>query len=515
VTATLLVRADAGPVMGTGHVMRCLALAHAWRSSGGTVTLLGHVPVPALCERIAASGVEFCGLARPHPDPADLRATLTLLDRIRSIGTVGGPTWTVLDGYHFDARYRDAVAGSGSRLLVIDDLARRPPSAADIVLNQNLGAGEAGQECAPRTVLLLGPCYALLRPEFAAARGRHVTRARARKILVTLGGADPPNATSLVLCALRQLPFDDWSARVIVGAANRHRDSLRREVRGCQGRAELIESGADMAACMAWADVAVSAAGSTCWELAYMRVPSLLLVIADNQEPSARAADAAGMAVNLGWAEHLTPSLLAERLAELCHDRRGRKAMADSGGRCVDGGGTSRVVALMQAIDGRLPAAGLTLRPAEAGDIWPIWRLANDPAVRRLSLSPRPIVPEEHAAWFDRRLNDPDTCFWVLDFHGVILGQIRYQRTGPGEAEISYSVAEPFRRRGLGVRMLRETQDQACCRLGVRRLRAVVRQENEPSARTFLKARFARIDGQHVQGHPCHVFQWTAEARCA
>jgi RimJ/RimL family protein N-acetyltransferase len=63
--------------------------------------------------------------------------------------------------------------------------------------------------------------------------------------------------------------------------------------------------------------------------------------------------------------------------------------------------------------------------------------------------------------------------------------------------------------------MLRETLDQACCRLGVRRLRAVVRRENEPSARTFLKARFARIDGQHVEGHACHVFQWTAEARCA
>ena len=154
------------------------------------------------------------------------------------------------------------------------------------------------------------------------------------------------------------------------------------------------------------------------------------------------------------------------------------------------------------------------LRPVEPGDLWALWRLVNDPAVRRAALiSSNPIPREEHRAWFRDKLASPKTRIWVLNFHGLILGVVRYDLTDPDTAEISIHVASAFRRRGLGLRMLVETRQRARDELGADRLRAIIRQENRPSIQTFTKAGFAGIDAKPVHNHPCYVYEQTVAAR--
>ena len=511
VAGTLLVRADAGSPMGTGHLMRSLALAHAWQSAGGRATFASCCGVERLRERIRAAGAGLVSLEHPHPHPADLHTTLALLARTNSQDGPAAPTWLVLDGYQFDAAYQQAIRGAGGRLLVIDDLAHLGHYHADVLLNQNLGAQRLDYTCNADTVMLLGCRYALLRPEFKRWTSfRRKTPDTARRLLVTLGGADPDNLTGRVIRALARLDLPHLAAKVLVGAANVRLKTLREQIGHNPPHTEIkiLTDVSDVSEWMAWADVALSAAGSTCWELAFMQLPALLLVLAENQEPIARRLSAAGAATSLGRADRLTAAAIARSLSALCRSLSRRARQSRAGLRLVDGRGAERVVAVMRALEGTLPADRVKLRRATAEDIVPLWRLLNDPLVRRTALGGADPVPlKSHTRWFKRRLASPGSCLWVLEFQGLLLAQIRYDRTDAETAEISVSVTPAFRRRGLAARLVELTWRPACEQLEVTRLRAVVRQENLPSARTFAKAGFAEVDSRPVQNRSCHIFE--------
>ena len=238
-----------------------------------------------------------------------------------------------------------------------------------------------------------------------------------------------------------------------------------------------------------------------------MELPSLLLVTAANQQAGGHALHAAGAAENLGRAEQVTPAAIADALARLCEDPQRRVAYAAAGRRLVDGGGADRVVAIMQALAGPLPAEQTVLRRVAPEDTWTLWRLANEPSVRHSSLSGYPILLEEHQQWFQQRLDDPRVCMWVLEFQGLLLGNIRYLRLDAETAEISLAVAPAFRHRGLGSRLLQETRRPACRQLQVRCLQAVVREENLVSLQTFRKAGFRYVSSQMVANASCHILE--------
>ncbi len=167
---TLVIRADASGSVGTGHVMRCLALAQAWQGHGGRTIWIGHCPIEALRRRIRAADAAFEPLEHPHPHPADVAATRASLSRIARESDTFEIVWLVLDGMHFDPAYQDAVRPAEGRMLLIDDLAAWPQYHADLLLNQNLGAERKQYLCDEHASLLLGPRYALLRREFFRRR---------------------------------------------------------------------------------------------------------------------------------------------------------------------------------------------------------------------------------------------------------------------------------------------------------------------------------------------------------
>ncbi len=147
----LVIRADADERQGTGHVMRCLALAHAWRAPGRRVVFLSRCTADGLCRRIRAIGAELLSLEHAHPDPSDCAAMERLLGDGLSEGSRigaacphplplsqrerGEGVWAVLDGYHFDADYQRAIRDAGARLLVIDDMAQLAHYHADALLS--------------------------------------------------------------------------------------------------------------------------------------------------------------------------------------------------------------------------------------------------------------------------------------------------------------------------------------------------------------------------------------------
>lgn len=504
----LLIRADATTDIGNGHLMRCFALALEWRAHGGSVTLLSHCKSDVLRLRLEAAGMDFIPLEKQYPDPADLHTTVEVLERQAG-------EWLVLDGYHFDASYHQAVRSSGYKLLVVDDTAHLPFYDASILLNQNVCAEQLSYRCAPETIMLLGLDYALLRPEFRARldRSREIPEV-ARRVLVTMGGGDPYNVTSKVLTALVQTKVDNLEATIVVGANNPHFDELdvairHRQiptVRGVHPAIRLMRDVSDMSELMAWADVAVSAGGSTCWELVSMGLPSIVLILADNQRRVAEGLCTMGAAVNLGWFEQVTEHDISTALAALCHSYDERVRFSQAGRRLVDGDGSDRVVTMMNALSRRGDIGQLEIREADFNDVVPLWRLANDSGVRSNSFNPDPIPFERHLEWYKSKLTSPESCIWIVEFGGTIAAQVRYDRVGDGAAEIDFSVSPALRGRGIGTQALVLSVNLAFERLRVDRVRGVVKKANAASAGAFKKAGFTQILGSEGDSE-CIVFE--------
>lgn len=343
----LFIRTDATPEIGGGHFTRCLALAHAWKERGGQVIFLSRLANPHLEKKLCVAQIGLHVIERPHPDPSDLKITA---ETVRNYSDTHPPehSWLVLDGYHFDSRYLAEAKKIGCMLLVTDDLAHLPFYDADIILNQNLSAKNLSYRRTETSTLLLGLEYALIQPQFPkyGLPSRFIPSS-AKNILVTMGAADAHNVTYKVLQALALLDRGlGLEVNVVIGPLNPHREMLREFLTSFPHQS-FSPVNTDMPSVMAWADLAISAAGSTCWELCFMGVPSLVIEVADNQKEIAENLGAQGLAVNLGKHDRLTVETLSHAVWNFIGDHQSRESFSKQGRKLVDGQGAKRVVEVM------------------------------------------------------------------------------------------------------------------------------------------------------------------------
>ena len=490
----MLVRADEGPGIGAGHVMRCLALARAWGLAGGRSVFLGAVPGVSVAEAVRAA---YARVEAPGVEPYGQADALRTVELLRGLAAESGSApWCVTDGYGFGTDWQRTVRGAGFPLLVVDDRAHLDSYEADIVLNHNPDAADLNYTLRPGCRALFGVRYSLLRPEFGAARAlRAETRAQCRRVLVTMGGADAKNVCTTVVRALVHAGQPGLEAVVVAGPSNPHMDALRGVAAGSPLAVEVVPSTDDMAGLMAEADLAVSAAGGTCWELCHMGVPVVMVVTADNQVGVAAGVRAAGAGVLAGAAEDVEPEALGRLVGDLARDAGRRSAMAENGRRLVDGQGPDRVVAAMRGVPIRLRRAC-----PDDSDILLAWR--NEPAVRAVSFRSGPVPREEHERWFRRCLADGGCYFYVAvetaDGERPA-GQIRFD-VRDGRAMVSVALGEGFRGRGLGTALIREGTSRFVRESGVARVRAEIREGNKASARAFAKAGYRPAGDVVVKG---------------
>lgn len=342
---TLLFRVDGSIQIGTGHVMRCLALAQAWQLEGGEAYFCMHRDLPeSLARRLEAEGVHTIALQTSPGSHEDAQETITYCQKYNC-------QWLIVDGYHFDASYQQIIKTDRLQLLVIDDYGHANSYCADLVLNQNVYAhSDLYPQTTNNTKLLLGCDYALLRRDFWSWRGgaRYKLRELAPKsplrILITLGGSDPDNITMTVLTALKHLDLKRIEAKVVVGGSNPHLDLLK-SVCDCLGESVSLHSNvADISNIMAQSDLAISAGGSTCWELAFMGIPSLLIILAENQKLIAETLDNSNIGINLGWHQEITPNIIIKQIKNLSENYDFFIQMSQKALKLVDGYGSHRTI---------------------------------------------------------------------------------------------------------------------------------------------------------------------------
>jgi len=339
----LIIRADATTQIGTGHVMRCIALAQAWQERRGDVTFLSHCESDGLRQRILDEGFRFIPIENSYPHPSDLEKTLSVLsDEKENVG------WLVLDGYHFDTAFQKAIRDKGIRLLVIDDMNHLPHYHADILLNQNIHASDLNYSCDEDTILLMGCKYVMLRREFLNYRKwKRIIPEKAAKILVTMGGSDPDNVTLKVIQALNLINDSDFEVKFVVGPVNPNLESIRKELSKSNFVYTILSNVKNMPELMAWADMAISAAGSTCWELAFMDLPILMFILAKNQEDAAMGLDKHKVGINLGWHDKISDVQISSTILHLLTDNNLYCKISENGKALIDGKGADRIVNLI------------------------------------------------------------------------------------------------------------------------------------------------------------------------
>lgn len=495
---SLILRADAGPGIGSGHVARCLALAASWRAAGGTASLLSAAPTEDTRARARAAGAELTALAGRDEQAA------AALDR--AVREAGDRPWVVFDGYRFDAGDYERVRKMGARVLAIEDGPRLDSYPVDLLLDQNAGSETRLYGLAAEALDVLGPRWALLRAG-ASDRMRRTGPQAEPRLLVTFGSADAAGACGWALRVLARVKAP-YRAVLAAGADNPAYEELRRTAAGLP---VTVERSVDMALAMSEADLLLTAGGVTMLEACAAGLPAAVVTVATNQEAGSRALSEAGAVRLLGGLPGLSEAEAADALEELLRDAARRAGLAESGRRVVDGAGASRAAALMAVLARpRLREADVELRPARPDDVLAVWRIANDPAVRERSFRREPIPLDGHRGWFRDRLRASDERFWVLEVAGAVAGQVRYAKDGDS-AEVHYSVRSAFRGKGLGTFALAASRARACRELGARRLKGVVLAPNPASERSFLSAGWSRAVDETRDGRPCAVF----EAACS
>ncbi len=351
-------------VIGTGHVRRMITLAgqlqdRGWQPLFISLPLAGHVLdnvkqhgfdvvelelAPPDKHRHIASPVHAHWL--PHCWKEDALQVQAILSQ-RNIDTV------CVDHYALDWRWEEAIGLDPHHIVVVDDLADRRHHCG-LLVDGNLGRNAKDYKgLVPETAqTACGPHYALLRPEFAAQRQQSKLRRNAGKlesILVALGGVDNDNVTGVVLDALENMKLPSTTRLdIVMGGQSPSLPIIRARLAHQRVSARLYVDTTAMAALMAAADLAIGGAGVTAWERCALGLPSLLVILAENQRSGANALSHAGAARLVGE-PHEIPQALAQHIENL-QDPALMKSMTEAALRVTDGLGAFRIAELIETL---------------------------------------------------------------------------------------------------------------------------------------------------------------------
>ncbi len=474
----LIIRTDASFCMGSGHVLRCLALGQAWKRHGGECLFVLSDPPPAIRERLLQEGMAVQILSPLPGTPADAEKTIAIAAEYNA-------SWIAIDGYHFDAFFQKHIRSAGFNTLVVDDDGRAKEYTADIILNQNLSAHpDLYMNRNSDAALLMGTRHVLLRAEYRKWMdwNREVA-AMGNNILVTMGGSDPVDITSRVVSALAAADLPELRLMVVVGPANPRREALAELARAHPETVRIFQDVREMAVLMAEADMAVMAAGTTVWETAYMALPSLLIPIAENQRAVAEHFHEHKAGINLGWHADISLPVLVEKVQSLGQSFTQRSQMAQNGRRLVDGNGCRRVLRAMLEKE-------IRLRPAREEDCRMVWEWVNMPAVRSASFHSAPIPWNEHVQWFNARLGNGACRYYIAETTGKgPIGQIRFDLNGDS-ALVSVCLDPTLHGKGYGSALISKASRELLLGTGITRLLAQIKPTNPASIRAFAGADF-------------------------
>jgi len=326
-TPAVSIRADANPRIGYGHMMRMLAVAKQLRETHGNSIQFFSAP-DSDTSIVHEAGFKTCLLSGPGVGVDEM---------LQILNPPNGPV--ILDSYEVDETDLERLRSAGFRVTLFDDGKRLTNYPCELVIDSAPEAAQLGYSSSTNAHFCLGTDYYPLREEFVKARSKCRVFGPIENILVTFGGSDPFDQTTRVLSLLKQTGLGSKITAILGG--------------GYEGAAEILaatvpeitvhRNPSDIAALMAKSDLAISSAGGTAFEIAYMGLPSLLMSLSIDQEPIARALNNQDCAYNLGHWDRCSEMEIQTAIEKMSRDRDRRERYSRNASDVVDGNGTARI----------------------------------------------------------------------------------------------------------------------------------------------------------------------------
>lgn len=490
----IAIRTDSSTLIGSGHLMRCLTLADELRQHGANVIFICREHSGHLIGLIEAKGYPVVRLPQAEVEctasPEDLTHAAWLGDSWKqdaadTIAAVGDmqPQWLIIDHYAIDRRWEQMLRPHVGKIMVIDDLADRLHD-CDLLLDQNLYYemeirydNLVGDTCQK----LLGPKYALLRPEFAVAR--KILRQRdgqVRRVLVFFGGVDPTNETEKALQALAGMNDRQFDVDVVVGGGNLHKEQIQNFCAAHSGFHYYCQVD-NIAELMAAADLAIGAGGATTWERCSVGLPSFITVLARNQQELAETGARHGLFFYLGKSATVSPEKIQDALKVFITSPESLQSYSTIDLATVDAKGAQRVASL-------LCPPQFSIRRAVIDDCDSIYDWRNAEETRRYIFDAKSIPLETHRIWFCDILKNPNRILLIGEIENKPVGVLRYDFSG-NEALISVYLVPGGQGQGVGSQLIRRGSQWIRRNYPhIRIINAEIFKENIASLRAFESA---------------------------
>lgn len=346
----IIIRADGNARIGAGHLMRCLTIAEEIRDKDSVVFWCAD---EASAELAGSRGYSVHVLGTDYREMlSELPQWEAWAQRENKSAESTRPT-ILVDSYYVNAEYLQALRAYG-RVCLLDDMQQRAWP-VDGVINYNafarresyeqLYAGQGKRSGTEKTALYIGPAYVPLRSQFN--RREYQVREQVKEILITTGGGDRENIAGQILERIQE---EACRIHVVSGPYNPHGAQLAKYA-AANPRVEVHRQVTEMAELMRQCDLAVTAGGTTVYELCALGVPFICFSYAENQEALAEYAGRQGIGWNAGK-YHREPEKVLEHIAELARkmmtDGVGRREMSRKAGALVDGGGARRLAEMLE-----------------------------------------------------------------------------------------------------------------------------------------------------------------------
>ncbi|PKG22768.1 UDP-2,4-diacetamido-2,4,6-trideoxy-beta-L-altropyranose hydrolase [Niallia nealsonii] len=317
----IVIRTDASLEIGTGHVMRCITLAKQLKSEEINIIFICRNLIGNCIKLIENEGFTVRILKKNDAcnqwnwlqknwklDAAETKLILAALNKRVDL--------LIVDHYGLDEKWESDLRSAVKKILVIDDLANRAHD-CDVLLDQNYYPtmnSRYNNKISHSCIQLLGPNYALLRDEFLFIKEKRVkSDGVIQNVLVFFGGSDQTGETIKTLQAVEELNLSDVQFNVVVGAANPKKEKIRKFCEQMTNVTFYCQVN-NMAELMQKADFAIGAGGTTTWERCFLGLPSIVIVVADNQQELAESVAKKGAICCLGRNENVTAKDIAEKL---------------------------------------------------------------------------------------------------------------------------------------------------------------------------------------------------------
>ncbi|MBA6253841.1 UDP-2,4-diacetamido-2,4,6-trideoxy-beta-L-altropyranose hydrolase [Colwellia sp. MB3u-55] len=531
-------RVDSSTIIGYGHVMRCLTLAHA------LVYELKTIPQKNVDDNLLISFL--CRDHQGHINQLILDSDFNLLQLPpveQKINQQCSDSWLgatfeqdaqqcitqvkqlpkielfIVDHYAIDHKWHSLMKPYYQKLLVIDDLANRS-LACDFLLDQTYNRSKAEyQALVPsQCQFLVGQDYILLRDEFSLLKDQALLRRKKRideynneltptNILITMGGSDPDNLSQLALLAVGELieALPKITVNLVISSQSIHVDSL---TTFCNEHSwiYLIVNSQNMAELMLSADIAIGASGGTAWERCCLGLPCLTTVNAENQKVIANNLAQAGATINLGWYKNITIHTIVSALNSLLNDTSAYEKMSDCCFEVCDGKGAARVAAkLVEKTTKHLIVIPkeIIFHAAKADDCELIYGWQSNKNIRKYFINPKTPSWLEHMQWYNTCLLDPNRILYLLhNDQGSSVGLLRLDQLTKNKCntdiptyEISIIIAPDHQGKGLAVSTLTNLSQLKQNATYM----ATIHNKNIQSQKAFTKAGFKKVSPSSYQ----------------